>query len=177
MNRMAAVSLLLVLALAGAIPAVADDACTDFKWDVGKERQLFAGPATAVQAGADLKSAPAVVPNRFYRMQLQPQAEVAFVAGPGKKKAADGGYAGLATLKIPAEGGFRVSIDMPFWIDVVANGVLLPAKDFQGQHDCSAPHKIVEFELVGAQPFVLQFSGAATNSIGVTVTPVAARKF
>jgi hypothetical protein len=54
---------------------------------------------------------------------------------------------------------------------------LVAAKDYQGQHACSAPHKIVEFDLVGVQPFVVQISNAATDSVLLTVTPSPVRKF
>ncbi len=41
--RNPAVSLLFALVLGAAVPpARADDACLDFKWDVSKERALFA---------------------------------------------------------------------------------------------------------------------------------------
>jgi len=58
----------------------------------------------------------------------------------------------------------------------VSNGALVPAADFQGQHSCNAPHKIVAFDLTGVQPFVLQFSNASTDSILLTITPAPPRK-
>jgi hypothetical protein len=73
-------------------------------------------------------------------------------------------------------GSYRVAVDMPFWIDVVSNGALVAAKDFQGQHGCTAPHKIVEFELVGTRPFFLQLSNAAADSVRLTITATPARK-
>jgi hypothetical protein len=69
-----------------------------------------------------------------------------------------------------------VAVDMPFWIDVVSSGALVSAKDFQGQHGCSAPHKIVEFELIGTRPFFLQLSNAAADSVRLTITATPARK-
>jgi hypothetical protein len=87
-----------------------------------------------------------------------------------------GAYAGLARLKIPESDSYRVAIDAQFWIDVVSKGSLLAAKDFQGQHGCNAPHKIVEFYLAGTQPFILQLSSATTDRIRLTITPTPARK-
>jgi hypothetical protein len=165
------------LALAGAaLPALAGDACLDFKWDVSKERALFAGTPEAVTAGKDPKSAVAVVPNHLYRLQLLRQDQVTFAASPGKKAAAPA-FAGLATLKVPAAGSYRIAVDLPIWIDVVWQGTLVPAKDFEGQHACSAPHKIVEFDLAAAQPLVLQLSNAASENILMTVTASPPRKF
>jgi hypothetical protein len=153
-----------------AIPAHADDPCAGFKWDVSKERALFAESAVPLTAGKDRKSAPVVVPNHLYQLQLTPQDHVAFVTPPAKKMLAEGAYAGIAMLKVPASASYRVAVDIPFWIDVVLNGALVTAKDFQGQQGCSAPHKIVEFELDAAQPLVLQFSGATRGSVRLTVT-------
>jgi hypothetical protein len=166
-----AFSFLVALILAGAaLPALADEGCLDFKWDVSKERALFAETPSGLTAGKDSKSAPVVVPNRLYALRLLPQDQVAFAAAPGRKMATPPAYAGLATLKIAAPGSYRIAVDLPFWIDVVSNGALLQPTDFQGQHSCSAPHKIVEFELAGAQPFVLQFSNAVKDSVLITVT-------
>lgn len=171
-----AVSCLLALLVgSAAMPVLADD-CAGFKWDVSKERALFAESAVTLAAGKDRMSAPVVVPNRLYQLQLTPQDHVAFVTPPAKKMLIDGAYAGIAVLKIPTPGSYRLAVDMPFWIDVVSNGALVTAKDFQGQHGCSAPHKIVEFELAGAQPFVVQLSGATTDSVRLAITQPPMRK-
>jgi hypothetical protein len=166
------------LALAGAaLPALADDGCLDFKWDVSKERALFAGPPDQLTAGKDPKSAAAIVPNHLYRLKLLSQDQVTFAASPGKKPAAAPAFAGLATLTVPASGSYRIAVDLPIWIDVAWKGTLVAAKDFEGQHACSAPHKIVEFDLAAAEPLVLQFSNAASGNILVTVTASPPRKF
>jgi hypothetical protein len=168
---------LLVLALAcAATPSLADD-CLDFKWDVSKERALFAANAQILKAGKDVGSAPTVVPDRLFKLTLTPQEQVSFSAAPARKAAASGAYAGLVALKLPATGSYRIALDLPFWIDVVSNGALVPAKDFEGQHACAAPHKIVEFELSGSQSYIVQLSGAAGDTVQVTVTAAPARKF
>jgi hypothetical protein len=156
------------------IAAQAQDACTDFKWDVSRERALFAGPPTVMVAGTDVKSAPIVLPNRLYQLTLAPQKGVTFSVSQGKK-ASDDAHAGLAVLRINAEGNYRVAVDLPVWIDVVTTDSVLQPTDFQGQHGCAAPRKIVEFFLKDAKPFLLQFSGAAIDQLLVTVTPVPVR--
>jgi hypothetical protein len=177
-TRNSAFCFVMSLALAGAaLPALADEACLDFKWDVSKERALFAGTPEALTAGKDPKSAAAVVPNRLYRLQLLSQDQVTFAASPGKKAAAMPAFAGLATLKVPASGSYRIAFDLPIWVDVAWKGTLVPAKDFEGQHACSAPHKIVEFDLAATQPLVLQLSNAASEHILMTVTASPPRKF
>jgi hypothetical protein len=177
MTRNTAISILLAVAL-GAVTAkaFADDTCVDFKWDVTQERGLFAGTAAPLSAGADPKSAPVMQLNRLYALKLMPQDQVTFAATPGKKTPSAGSNAGVFTFKPPMSGSYRVAIDMPFWIDVVSNGALVEAKDFQGQHGCGAPHKIVEFELVGTRPFFLQLSNAAADSVRLTISATPARK-
>ncbi|MHB8475897.1 MAG: hypothetical protein ACYDBZ_06380 [Steroidobacteraceae bacterium] len=159
-----------------ALPALAGGACMDFKWDVSRERALFAGTATAVTAGTDPKSAPVIVPDRLYALRLAAQDHVKFAVAPANKSAGTAAYAGLATLKLPSQGSYRIAVDLPFWIDVVSNGTLVSAEDFQGQHECGAPHKIVVFALGGAQPLVLQLSAAAQGRVLLTVTAAPARK-
>ena len=174
--RVSAFALFLALGVAGAArPAHADDACIDFKWDVSKERALFAGTPTVLKSAKEATAAPVIVPNRLYRLHLAPQDQVRFAANPGKKAAADA-FAGLAALKIAAAGAYRIAIDLPVWIDVVASGSLLRANDFEGQRNCSAPHKILEFDLTAERPFILQFSGGMTENILLTVTASPVRK-
>src|SRR4030081_2233642 len=127
-------SFLVALVLAGAAPpALADDACVDFKWDVSKERALFAETPTAVTAGKDPMSAPFVVTNRLYQLRLSVQDTVAFAVNPAKKAATTPAYAGLATLNASVAASYRVAVDLPLWIDVVSNGALVQPTDFQGQ--------------------------------------------
>jgi hypothetical protein len=175
-SKSTAAMFLLISMLAAAPAARADPGCTDFKWDATKERALFSGTADSISAGTDLKSAPTVVPNRLYQLQLMSLERVNFALTPGKKYHADGEKGGIATLRIPAGGSYRIALDLPVWIDVVADGSLIPARDFQGQHDCTAPHKIVEFDLAGDLPLVLQVSGSTSDSVRLTVTASPPRK-
>jgi len=166
-----------ILLVAASLSARADDACTDFKWDVSKERLLFATAPVPLSAGTDAKTAPTVRPDRLYQIQLASQASVKFALEPGRKSRADSDHGGVATLRVPANGSYRISMDVPIWIDVVSNAALLTAKDFQGQRDCKAPHKIVEFELAADQVLTLQLSSSAAESVRMTVTASPVRKF
>ena len=168
-------ALVLTLILAAfSLTARADDACMDFKWDVSKERALFAGPPTVMQAGTDAKSAPIVLPNHLYQLALAPQSNVNFSVSQGKKSD-DAAHAGLAILRVSSEGSYRVSVDLPVWIDVVTQDSVLQPLDYQGQHACAAPRKVVVFALKGTKPFLLQFSGAAIGQLLVTITSVPER--
>jgi hypothetical protein len=166
-----------LLVAAALSSARADDACTDFKWDVTKERALFAGAPTTIKAGTDAKTAPSLVPGKLYQLQLASQASVNFVLEPGRKSRAYSDHGGVAILKMPTSGAYRVSVDMPLWMDIVANATLLPATDFQGQRDCKAPHKIVVFDLAVDQTLTLQLSSSPADSVRVTITPAPGRKY
>jgi hypothetical protein len=168
--------IVLATAFVAGAPALADESCVDFKWDVSQERALFAGSSTPLAAAADPKSAPVLLLNHLYELKLVKQEQVSFAVTPGKKSPRAGSNGGLVTFKIPASGSYRVAIDMPFWIDVVADGALVEANDFQGQHGCSSPHKIVQFDLLGTRPFFLQLSNAAPDSVRLTITATPARK-
>jgi hypothetical protein len=113
----------------------------------------------------------------LYSLQLSAQDTVGFSVIPPAKKSAAGAYGGLAALTVSAPGIYRMAMDLPSWIDVVADGALVKATDFQGQHECGAPHKIVEFELAGTRPFLLQLSNVAVDKILLTITPAPPRKF
>ena len=165
---------LLTVAFGAAGSAHAEEPCVDFKWDVTQERALFAGSAAPLQAGSDAKSAPTIQLNHLYAVKLLPQDQVVLAVAAGKKPPVSG-MAGMLSFNVPASGSYRVALDMPVWIDIAANGALVRAKDFQGQHACGAPHKIVEFDLIGTRPFFLQLSGA-TDSVRLTVTVAPARK-
>ncbi len=66
-NRGKSFAILVALVLEGAAqPVLAGEACVDFKWDVSKERALFAEAPVALTAGRDPMFAPVVVPNRLY---------------------------------------------------------------------------------------------------------------
>ena len=95
-TRIQAVSMLLALLLgSSALTASADDDCVDFKWDVSRERILFAGAPAELTVGKDRTSAPLIVPNRLYRLRLETQDTVAFDVSPGKQLTGTPAFAGL----------------------------------------------------------------------------------
>ncbi|MGO9036782.1 MAG: hypothetical protein ACLPX1_05210 [Steroidobacteraceae bacterium] len=155
-----------------AAPALAQGPCAGFKWDVGRERALFGSSAPEQTAGKDADTAPALAPNQLYRLRLLPRDQVTFAAPPGKEMPAADTYAGLAALQIPSSGSYRISIDLPIWIDVAANGRLVPPSDYEAVHDCDAPRKIVVFDLDNKRRLMLQLSAASQAVVRLTVTRV-----
>jgi hypothetical protein len=155
--------------LLGASAAKADDGCLDFKWDVSKERQVFSTEAAVLKSGTDAASAPSMEPNRLYRIAMVPAASVKFAVPPGRTSNADS-YAGLVKLKITQGGVYRVSLELPIWVDVVSGNELANPFDYQGQRSCAAPHKIVIFDLTGPKTYVLQLVGTNAESVRISVT-------
>jgi hypothetical protein len=179
LNRVRCVRLCLLLALAvAAQSAIADqdDPCAGFSWNVSRERALFAAAPQSIAAGRELKSTPLLAPDRLYELQLGEQGQVRMLLAPGRKSVGDAGYdgraryAGLARLQLPRAGSYRISIDQPAWVDVLADGKTLDSSGFQGRPGCVAPHKIVQFALPAGPQLVLQFSAATVPGLRVTIT-------
>ena len=63
-----------------------------------------------------------------------------------------------------------MSLSAPAWIDLVQDGKILKPLAFSGAIDCDGIRKTVKYEL-GAQPFVLQLSGAPEAAISLAILP------
>jgi hypothetical protein len=165
-------SLLLALALSAfAGPSLAQgDPCAAFSWNVSHERELFARSAAAATAGETTASAPQLVPERLYDVQLKPLAQIQFAAAPGKARGGNGPNAGLARFKVPQAGTWRIALDQPAWIDVVADGQAIASSDYQGRAGCHAPHKIVQFALPSNTQLLIQLSGTPETQVRLTIT-------
>jgi hypothetical protein len=159
----------------GGYALAADDPCGGFSWNVTHERSLFAGKARSEKAGSELANAPAIGTDHLYELALTAQDQVHFRTPPGKQLKPDGAHAGLVRLKVAKAGLYRISVDQPFWIDVVSGDELVHSTDFQGVAGCKAPHKIVQFLLPASQDLVLQVSGlpSAQARLAVTFAPAA----
>ena len=158
----------LLLGFSGAA-AHADDPCPGFKWNVTHERALYAGQAQALTAAQDARSAPQLAAERLYAISLLPQATLALRVPAGPKSSFEGAFAGFARLNIATAGPYRVSLDQPGWIDVVSEQGVIASSDFSGQHGCSAPHKVVQFELP-AGGVLLQLTGITGAHVELTLT-------
>jgi hypothetical protein len=163
---------LLILALCVVGPALGADGCAGFNWNVQHERALFATSPSMLAAGRDLATAPVVTPDHLYEATLFSQDQITYAIAP-VKTTVGGASGGLVRLAIAASGTYRISVDQSAWIDIADNGALLASKDHQGRPDCTAPHKIVEFELTTGAQLTLQFSGATGSKalFAITLAP------
>jgi hypothetical protein len=166
---------LAAIALAAGTAGHAADACGDYKWDVSREVQLFAGNATTLEAATTVASAPAIKAGTLYALVLKPQEDVKYAIPPSKKMLADGAYGGLLKLKVARAGTYRIAIDAGFWLDVVVDGKSLPAADFNGQRGCVGPRKIVVYELPGNVELTLQVAASTDARAKLSVTQVASQ--
>jgi hypothetical protein len=178
MNMRRALTWLAGLTVAGMTSApvlAADDPCSAFKWNVTEERAVFSQKPHAATAGRDTSSAPVMKTKTLYELSLAPQESVKFVAPPGKKGLPDGAFAGLAHIRVPKPGSYRVSLDQGLWVDVVSHEKSIESTDFTGAHDCNAPRKIVQYKVPAGGDLTLQLSGASKDHVRVAVTAAAAR--
>jgi hypothetical protein len=74
-------------------------------------------------------------------------------------------------FRVATAGAYRVSLDQGFWADIVSGQKLLESTDFTGAHGCSAPRKIVQYNLPAGEDLVLQLSGATKDHVRVALTP------
>ncbi|MGD0493901.1 MAG: hypothetical protein ABSC32_20430 [Steroidobacteraceae bacterium] len=167
----AAASLMLAAPLAAHAQqnSVAADPCARYQWDVAPERALFAAAASPITAAKNGGAPPRIATNRAYRVQLAPAGQVEFPAAPGQASPAEGNYSGILALTVPASGSYRVAVDQAMWIDVVADMRLVPPTDYEAEHGCEAPRKIVQFSLEARKPLILQLSGTGQPAITITI--------
>jgi hypothetical protein len=151
--------------------AVQTDPCSGYKWDVTAERALFAASPKSVAAGKDRASAAHAVANQLFTVALHPLNEVSFPVTPGRAPPS-GSFAGLIALTVPVPGKYRISVDAPMWIDVAGGAILAPVLDYEGLHECSAPRKVVVFDLQGGPDWTLELSAADRSTVRLAVTPV-----
>ena len=162
--------LLALLSLPLTPTRAADDPCAAFSWNVRHERELFAEQPVDIASGRALADAPVLTPDRLYELELRAQPEVSFAAPPSRAWPEEATYAGLVRLTVDTAGVYRVALDQPAWVDVVAGGAELRSRDAQGRVGCSTPYKMVEFALPAAKPLVLEFSASVTPSIRISVS-------
>jgi hypothetical protein len=173
-RKMIAWFLMVGMALdAGALSAADADPCTRFTWDVSRElavmQQTPRAVTAAVKPGTEV---PQIESERLYEVKLALQNTVTFVAKPGKPTPVNGAYAALVRLRVEKAGRYRLSISSGHWIDIVEGTQLVHSGDFQGQHGCQRPHKIVEFELPAGHDLTVQFSGSPDAQVLVAITAV-----
>ena len=141
--------------------------CDKFKWPLDQERTLLtSGKAIAVVSGSSLKSSLPVAVT----VSLVPFADAKLPTAPERAPRLPTSFAGFLQIGAPGhDGTYKISLSSEAWIDVVQGGHLLKSVAFSGATGCAGIRKSVKFDLK-AEPFTIQLSNVATNSIGVAIS-------
>ena len=95
---------------------------------------------------------------------------MSFAASPGRAKD-DPSFGGLASIRIDKAGTYRVTLDSPAWIDLVAGGAALKSTGHSHGTDCSGIGKMVDFRLEPGT-YLVQLAGSVPDKVRVLVTAV-----
>jgi hypothetical protein len=159
-------SFLLLAALAGA-PAAAQHAPVDcVSVSDSNLPPAFAGwakPSTAAQAATAAAAAagpalPELAPDQPLALQLRPAAEVMLPHPPGQARTIENAHGGLVTVRIPAEGLWRISASAPVRIDLIGPSGPVASTGHGRMAPCTGIRKVVEFP-VPAGSWLVQLNG------------------
>lgn len=141
--------------------------CDKFKWPLDQERELLtSSKAIAVTSGSSLKASLPVAVT----INLVPFADAKLPTAPQRAPRLPTSFAGFLQVAAPPhDGTYKISLSSEAWIDVVQAGQLLKSVAFSGATGCDGIRKSVKFDLT-AEPFAIQLSNVATNSIGVAIS-------
>ncbi|VXD04163.1 homogentisate 1,2-dioxygenase [Sphingomonas sp. 8AM] len=123
----------------------------------------------ALEAGAATRHAPVLAVGRAAELRLVPLDRLA-PAAPPTRDLGTGTNAGVALFQVTRPGTYRIALGGPAWIEVVRGGRPLPATAQGHGPACSGIRKIVDYRLAPGR-YVLQLTGAATNTLPVLIAP------
>jgi hypothetical protein len=145
--------------------------CTHFSWDLSREFAIFQSSAATLHAGRSVEAAPEAALGQLYLLELAAESSVAFAARPGGRRPLADAQAGIVVFTVSTAGHFRVSVDTPVWIDVVAAGGVVDSSAFAGNATCGLIHKSVDFNLPAGERLVLQVSKSSSAIVRLAITP------
>ena len=144
--------------------------CRSLSRDLAHELEIMRGtavPATAVSEEGSVP--PRLQLGTYYAVSLVPQAQLHFVARPGRAENSPALRAGVFQFEVPADGRYRVSISSRHWIDVIDTRTAVDSVDHFGP-GCELVHKVVEFDLPAGRLLTLQLSGNDDAMVGLAIT-------
>lgn len=142
--------------------------CDSYTWDVGKERALFATTPTVVVASTEMKGAPRLRVGQLYELHLSPSPQIGRLRGDARRPVK---YAGIASVRIATSGTYHIALDNNAWVATVSGIAANIPKGFQGAVECSAPRKLVDFDLSAGQIYTVQISVSPTATVRLSITP------
>lgn len=161
-------------AVALACDAVAKGLALEAALIAGETQEMTAATTPGISGSRDAGAThvvkpPVLVPGEAYALALAPLASIGFVVAPERAARGSAPTGGMALLRLPEGGRFRISLSTPHWLDVVQDGRIVKSSEFQGHLGCNPLHKVVEYELAPGD-YVLQLSGADETQARVAIT-------
>src|SRR6201995_3810869 len=154
---------LLAFAAAPVWAAEEPSGCDKFKWPIDRERAALTAPDRITLASG---GSVAAMPSTGVTLSLVSPAD-AKLPTPPERAPKDGTMAGFADFKAaPKAGIYTISLSAGARGHVGQGGHFLEPKACSGATDCDGIRKTMKYEL-GAQPFVLQVSGAKDSTISI----------
>ena len=147
--------------------------CDSYTWDVSRERAPFATIPTVVVASTEMKGAPRIRVGQLYELHLSPSPQIGRLPGDAPRPVK---YAGLASVQIATSGTYHIALDNNAWVGTVSGIAANIPKGFQGAVACTAPHKLVDFDLSAGQIYTVQVSVSPTATVRLSITPAAPAK-
>jgi hypothetical protein len=165
-------SFIAALLLVFASPCFAAEAadCSTFTWNMSHELTLFAGAAKPLSSGVNAGAAPQLVLDTVYNVDLHPLSDVTFPHPLGKAAPPEGGSGGVLKLHVHNACLYRITLDAPLWIDIVAGTELVTANGFQGRQPCTLIHKSVEWSLPADVDLIVQLAGPTRAQAKLALT-------
>lgn len=146
--------------------AQAESDCARAAWSLEAERaRLDASSLPVIESGGVLDPQGAAI------LALRPRSEVTFAHPPERADAEPGSFAGRFSILVPRAGLWQITLSGAAWVDVVAQGRLVPAVAFTGVHRCPGVRKSLRFQLAAGNA-TLQLSGAADERLRIALTPL-----
>jgi len=140
-------------------------------WDMSAELKAFQSAAENVPAGSSSLELPPLELGRLYVLRLGSQTGVQYLVTTPKKSLVQSPLGGLAQFNVPSSGNYRITVDSPLWIDVVAAGATLAPSTYNGWHSCRLFRKTVQYALQTGQAYVLQLSEATPELVRIVIEP------
>jgi hypothetical protein len=169
--RVAMVGVCLAAAIGAGAARAQDSAgsCGADGWEMSREIAAFKSTAENLPAAVAQFNLPPLELGVLYVLKLSPQERVQYPQSTNKKSLVRNPLGGLATLTVPADGQYRITVDSPLWIDVVGpDGIIAPSA-YTGWHECRLFRKSVEYALPGGKPLTVQISEATPELIRIVV--------
>lgn len=156
------------LLMAAESQAASDGSCNSYTWDVGKERALFATLPAVVLASQEMTYAPRIQLGQLYQVQLTAKKQVGRLPNDPARPMT---YGGIASIKIPSSGTYRLVMDNNACVGMTSGISAEVPTAWQAALSCRTPSKLVEFRLEAGKTYSVLISVAPEATMRFAITP------